>query len=187
MIPLFHMNGLMQFMCVAPKVGATTLVYPRFDLGVALESWSKYKSKTIGLVPPIAVVLAKSDLSKYDLSAVESIGCGAAPLGGEIEDILYEKFKVPVRQGYGCTELTCAALLYRHDTPYKRGSVGMPLPNLEIKVVDPETKQPVGFNQEGELWVKGPNRSLGYINNPEATKGSFTEDGFYMTGRQDLL
>ncbi|KAI9030493.1 phenylacetyl-CoA ligase [Hyaloraphidium curvatum] len=181
-LPLFHMNGLMQFLCMAPKMGATTVVYPRFDLKIALEAWSKYKTKTISLVPPLAVVLAKTDLSGYDLSAVEGIGCGAAPLGGEVEDILIEKFGVPVKQGYGCSEGTCGALLYRHNTPYKRGSVGVPLPNLEVKVVDPETLEPVGYNKEGELWIRGPNVALGYVNNPEATRGSWTEDGFYKTG-----
>lgn len=73
-------------------------------------------------------------------------------------------------------------MLYRYDTPYKPGSVGRPLPNLEVKVVDPETGKLAGVGKEGELWFKGPNVALGYINNPEATKGSFDSEGFYHTG-----
>ncbi|KAJ3327213.1 hypothetical protein HDU93_002089 [Gonapodya sp. JEL0774] len=173
----------MQFLCVAPKVGATTVVFPRFDIGQALAAWAKYKVSNIAVVPPIANVIAKHPIvDKFDLSALETIGCGAAPLGGEVEDMLAKRFNVVVQQGYGCTEGTCAATLYRHDTPYHRGSVGTPLPNMEIKVVDPDTGKLVGFNKEGELWFKGPNVCKGYINNPEATKGSFTDDGFYKTG-----
>lgn len=137
----------MQFLCVGPKVGATIAVFPRFDLTQALQAWSKYKSKSIGLVPPIAVVLAKTDLSGYDLSSVESVGCGAAPLGGEVEgafsrgrvgfkaltfsgkDILSKKFNCEIKQGYGCTGMSQRRALlkcYSKPSRFVRGNLRRP-------------------------------------------------------------
>lgn len=134
------------------------------------------------MVPPIANMLAKTDLSKYDLSNVSRIICGGAPLGPEVEAAIFETFKIPIRQAFGATETTCNALNNTWDS-YEPGSVGMPLPNTEVKVVDPTSGEPVGFGKEGELWIKGPQVAvLGYQNNPEATRNAFTSDGWLKTG-----
>ncbi|KAI9022692.1 hypothetical protein DFJ74DRAFT_101562 [Hyaloraphidium curvatum] len=181
-IPLAHMAGLMSFMLMAPRIGACVAIYPRFDVALALDAWSKYRSRYLNLVPPIAVQLAKADSSGYDFSAVESIMCGSAPLGPELERAMEDKFGAPVKQGWGMTETTCAGLIYKAGERQRPGAVGQPLPNMEVKVVDPETGRPVGFGNEGELLVKGPNIFLGYHGNEQATREAFDADGFFRTG-----
>lgn len=107
--------------------------------------------------------------------------CGSAPLGPELEAVITSKFNnVGVTQGYGCTlfslfllpstffsnansilvfvpgtECTCAGTIYPKGRKSIPGAVGTPIPNMEVKVVDPETGELSGFNKEGELWLKG--------------------------------
>lgn len=136
------------------------------------------------LVPPIAVVLSKQDLSKYDFSAMRLVECGSAPLGVEVEAIMHEKLGVPIKQVYGGSEVSCTFTAYWYDMEYKPGGVGLPLPNCEIKLVDPDTGALVGPDQPGEAWLKSPSVALGYFGLPEATKESFV-DGWFRSG--DIL
>ncbi len=99
---------------------------------------------------------------------------GGAPLSSEIADT-FEALGITVINGYGITE--CAPVLSANrEKQTKRGSVGMPLPNLRIKIKDPDE------NGEGEICAKGPNVMLGYYKDPEATAEVFDEDGYFRTG-----
>lgn len=135
-------------------------------------------------MPPIVTFLAKHpSVDDYDLSSVTTIISGAAPLGLELTNAVWKRLpKVAVvGQGYGLTETSPAVMLCpREDcTP---GAVGVMLPNIEGKVVDVQTGQPLGPNQNGEVCVRGPVVMKGYLNNPKATEECITPDGWFHTG-----
>jgi len=134
-------------------------------------------------VPPVVLQLAKNPIvDKYDLSSIKMMNSGAAPLTHEIVDALYTSRKLKVKQGYGLSETSPTT----HTQPWEDwqktvGSVGRLLPNQTAMYMSPEGNE-VPAGQTGELWVKGPNVFLGYLNNPEGTKHALTEDGYFKTG-----
>jgi acyl-CoA synthetase (AMP-forming)/AMP-acid ligase II len=119
-----------------------------------------------------------------DFPHLRDIFSGAAPLGPELTDELKQKFpNVCVRQGYGMTELSPVATVDKQHS--KPGSVGYLVPNMEAKVVDPETgveAQPGAADATGELWLRGPNVMKGYLGNEKATRETIDSDGFLHTG-----
>lgn len=126
----------------------------------------------------------KADFHKLDLCVV-----GAEKLPQPLANEFHEKIGIWPIEGYGCTELSPIAAVnvpdHRCDLVEQRGtklgSVGRPLPNVTTRVVDPETGEPRGVNQEGLVWIKGPNVMAGYLNQPEKT-ASVIRDGWYNTG-----
>ncbi len=135
------------------------------------------------VVPPVILQLGKSPIvSKYDLSSLRMLNSGAAPLTKDLVDAVYSRLKVPIKQGYGLSETSPTT----HTQPWGDwnetiGSVGKLLPNLTAKYMSSDERElPIG--ETGELWIKGPNIFLGYLNNPEGTKHALTEDGYFKTG-----
>ncbi|KAM9978399.1 hypothetical protein ACTFIY_012164 [Dictyostelium cf. discoideum] len=111
------------------------------------------------------------------------MGCGAAPLGPEIEDLIKERFKgrLLIKQSYGATELSPSCLVTPNGL-VKSGSSGILIPNLLAKIVSPETGENLGIGEKGEICIKGPNVMLGYYNNENATNEVIDKDGFLKTG-----
>ena len=117
----------------------------------------------------------------YDLTSLELVMSGAAPLGAELTAEASDRIDCEIVQGYGMTELSPVS----HMTPpgqYRPGSVGVTVPNSECRIVDPETGQDKGLGEEGELWVRGPMVMAGYLNNPEATAETIDSEGWLHTG-----
>lgn len=128
-------------------------------------------------------MLGKSPIvSNYDLSSIRMLNSGAAPLTRDLVDAVYQRLKIPIKQGYGLSETSPTT----HTQPWEEwnttiGSVGRLLPNQVAKYMDPEEKE-VPAGQTGELWIKGPNIFKGYLNNVEGTKNALTDDGYFKTG-----
>jgi len=143
-----------------------------------------YKITLLPIVPPIALALAKHPVvDNYDLSHVEVIFSGAAPLGAEVSRACAERLGCIIRQGYGMTETSPVT----HASPIepdqiKLGSVGQCAPNTECRLVDLESGAELGPQQEGEIHVRGPQIMKGYLNRPEATAQTITADGWLRTG-----
>jgi len=135
-------------------------------------------------VPPIVLQLARNPLVETrDLSSLKMIFSGAAPLGPELSRECMQRIGCSIRQGYGMTETSPVT----HSSPadpskMKLGSVGPPAPNTECKLVDPGTGSELGPNQEGEVWVRGPQIMKGYLNNAEATARTIDADRWLHTG-----
>ncbi|MCA9981232.1 MAG: AMP-binding protein, partial [Anaerolineales bacterium] len=164
--------------------GATIVSVPRFDPPQFLELIQKHKITRMNLVPPIVLFLAKHPLvDNYDLSSLIEMTSGAAPLSAELANAVSARLGANVCQGYGMTEMS-PVTHYNPNKPekVKRGAVGPAIPNVEVMIVDVETEAPLGRNQNGELWMRGPNRMKGYLNNPDATAGTITADGWLRTG-----
>ncbi|WP_214405955.1 AMP-binding protein [Pseudonocardia lacus] len=183
-LPFFHIYGMTVMMNNGLSKRATVVTLPRFDLTDFLRVIAEQKVSYVYIAPPIAVALAKHPaVDQYDLSSIEIIFSGAAPLDAELGHAVAKRLGTRVRQGYGMTELSPVSHSMREeDDDADLNSVGVALPNIECKLVDPETGEEVGPDGRGELWVKGPNVMSGYLNNPEATAITLDADGYLHTG-----
>jgi len=181
-LPFFHIYGMQVLMNTGLRAGATIVTMPRFDLEQFLQLHQEHHITRSFVAPPIVVALAKHPLvDDYDLSSVEQIFSGAAPLSAELATEAGARLGCEVVQGYGMTELSPVT----HLTPpggYKPGSVGVTVPNTELQIIDPATGESLGIDADGEVWVRGPQVMKGYLNNPEATSSTVDDDGWLHTG-----
>jgi len=183
-MPLFHVYGLTVIMGISIATGSAMVLIPRFDLEHVLLAIQRHRPRSFAGAPRIYVAAANApDLARYDLRSVEVFGSGSAPLPVEVQT----KFEQlagggRVLEGYGLTE----AAPVTHTTPRrgqrKLGSIGVPIPDVDAKIVDLETGTrdlPVG--ETGELVVRGPNLMDGYYQRPEETALAL-RDGWLYTG-----
>jgi len=183
-LPYFHIYGMVVIMCYGLANGATIVSMPKFDLEEFLGILQKYEVTTAPLVPPIVLAMAKHPLiDKFNLSSISLMFCGAAPLGAALAEEASKRIGCPLAQGYGMTEASPVT----HLTPYtegrgKAGSAGMVVPNTEVKIVDLASGKELGPNEEGELFMRGPQIMKGYLNHPEVTAESIDADGWYRSG-----
>ncbi|KAI9734455.1 MAG: hypothetical protein M1818_006844 [Claussenomyces sp. TS43310] len=182
-LPFFHIYGLTCLVHHAIAQGFELVVMARFDLAKFCSHIQDYKITYSYVVPPVILLLGKSPIvDKYDLSSLRMLSSGAAPLTGDLVTAVYERLKIPIKQGYGLSETSPTT----HNQPWEdwrnsMGSVGRLLPNQTAKYMDAHDQE-VSPGQTGELWVKGPNIFQGYLNNPEGTKNALTDDEYFKTG-----
>jgi acyl-CoA synthetase (AMP-forming)/AMP-acid ligase II len=183
-LPFFHIYGMTVMMNQGIHARATVVTMPKFDLVEFLRIISEYQVQRIYIAPPVAVALAKHPIvDSYDLSCIDVIFSGAAPLDAELGHAMGKRLGCTVLQGYGMTELSPVSHCMPDDRPdIDLNSSGFALPNIVCKLVDPETGEEVGPGGRGELWVKGPNVMSGYLNNPEATAITLDDEGYLHTG-----
>ncbi|KAG6014089.1 hypothetical protein E4U54_005861 [Claviceps lovelessii] len=185
-LPFFHASGLLIYCIINLKRSCTTVIMRKFNLRLLLATIQRFRVTYLFIAPPVAVMLAKSDLlAQHDLSSVKFLFCGAAPLKPELSKRLEGIFrggKARTRQGWGMTEATMAVTLFAPDEfdPLHRG-VGYLVPNMEMKIIG-DNGQSLGYNEEGEALIRGPNIFRGYYKNPGATRQAHSEDGWLKTG-----
>lgn len=183
-LPFYHIYGMVVVMSLMLRVGGTIVTMPRFELEDFLKIMQDYRISRACLVPPIILALAKHPLvEKYDLSNLQQIFSGAAPLGADLQSAAAQRLGCTVVQGYGLTETSPVT----HATPndpakVKVGAVGPALPNTEVRIVDIGTRQDLAAGQEGEIWIRGPQVMKGYLNNPGATANMLDSEGWLHTG-----
>lgn len=183
-LPLYHAYGQTYFTANLPHLGVPVYVMPGFDFARMLAHIERFRITTLPVVPPIVVMLAKHPLArKHDLSSLEHIGSGAAPLAREVCDEverLLPRRDVTVRQGWGMTEVTCTAMAWDPTTAV-RGSagVGEVYPNCRARLValDGSGRGVERAGERGELWVAGPTLMRRYWRRPEATAETIVTDG----------
>ncbi len=181
-LPFFHIYGMEVLMNVVLASGCTAVTLPRFDLPAVLKLIETHRMRHLYIVPPVVLALAKHPLvDQYDLSSLDLIVSGAAPLGPDLTRACAHRLGCEVAQGYGMTELSPVSHMSR-ELGSPPGSSGELVPNTEARVVDPETGRDVAPGAEGEIWVRGPQVMLGYLNNPEATARTLDADGWLRTG-----
>jgi acyl-CoA synthetase (AMP-forming)/AMP-acid ligase II len=183
-IPFFHMAGQAVGMNKVLRAGATVVTMPRFDVEEFLALIQRFRATAVLGAPPIVLALAKHPLvDRYDLSSLEKVVSGSAPLSAQLQTACAERLGRFVGQAYGLTETGLIISASPHDgRPARPGSAGMLVPNTEARVVEPTTGADVPAGEVGELWVRGPQLMTGYLGNPEATAEVLDADGWLHTG-----
>jgi acyl-CoA synthetase (AMP-forming)/AMP-acid ligase II len=180
--PFFHAIGQNLILPCSLRVGATVVTMPRFDFAGFLELVQRYRATSTVVVPPIMLALAGHPLvDDYDLSSLRFLGCGAAPLGAEVEQRCADRLGCQVGQGFGMTEGVATFAIAPLDAP-RRGSAGRLLGGTQARIVDPDGGGDLGPGRTGELWLRGPQVMRGYRNHPEATARTIDPDGWLRTG-----
>jgi acyl-CoA synthetase (AMP-forming)/AMP-acid ligase II len=183
-LPFFHIYGLVVLMNFPLFRGATVVTMPRFDLAEFLRTIQDYRIARAWVVPPIVLAMAKHPLvDEYDMSSLEYVNSGAAPLSAELEVACGKRLGCHMQQGYGLTE-TSPTTHWVTDklADTMPGSIGPALPNTECRILDVATEQDVPAGEPGELCIRGPQVMKGYLNNPEATAHAIDPDGWFHTG-----
>ncbi|KAL2850620.1 hypothetical protein BJY01DRAFT_261525, partial [Aspergillus pseudoustus] len=184
--PYCHIYGLSAVVFCGMWTGGTFLGLPSFDLETFCRKSSEIQATDMHLVPPVALLLTTSEIArKHDVPSVERIVIAAAPLKEALQRELKKRFpKASICQGYGLTECSPGVSHQIDDTSSGPGTVGKLVAGTEARLVDPTTCRDVAPGEEGELWIRGPQVMMGYVNNPEATAATFSE-GWLRTG--DIL
>jgi acyl-CoA synthetase (AMP-forming)/AMP-acid ligase II len=183
-LPFFHIYGMVVIMNLGLYEGATIVTMPRFDLEQCLELLQKHRITFAPVVPPVMLALAKNPIvGRFDLSHLTTLLSGAAPLREELGAAVAARLGCRIIQGYGMTETSPVThIVRRRSAQIKFESVGPPVPNTDVKVVDVATGAALGPNQEGEIRVRGPQVMKGYLNHDEATRATIDADGWLGTG-----
>lgn len=180
-LPMYHAMGQTYFVCNMPRLGQPVYIMPGFDFVQVLEYVQRYRITTLACVPPVVVALAKHPIVReYDLSSIELVGSGAAPLSAEIgEEVakLWPPGSVTVRQGWGMTEVTCTCTNWDPNANVTSLAVGEMMPNCAARLMRVDGEGEITqANETGELWVTGPTMMRGYWKKPEATAGTVHVD-----------
>jgi acyl-[acyl-carrier-protein]-phospholipid O-acyltransferase / long-chain-fatty-acid--[acyl-carrier-protein] ligase len=188
-LPFFHSFGFTATLCLPAAVGAGVVYHPNpLDSRVIGALINKY-AVTMLLATPTFLNTYLRRCTPEEFGSLRFVMAGAEKLPERIAVAFEDHFGIRPLEGYGCTEcspvVTVNTIDFRaasfRQVGAKRGSIGHPLPGITVKIVDPETHQPLGTDQPGLLFVRGPNIMRGYLNRPEKT-AEVLRDGWYNTG-----
>ncbi|WP_298815351.1 acyl-CoA synthetase [Chloroflexus sp.] len=182
MLPLFHVHGLGVGVHGTIRSGASLELHPRFDAEVALQRMTDPAITLFFGVPTMyGRLIEAARRSGAPAHHMRLFVSGSAPLSPQTFAEFAALFGQPILERYGMTE-TGMNLTNPYDGERRPGSVGMPFPGQEARIVDRETRQPLPPEQVGEIQVRGPHLFRGYWRNPSATADAFTADGWFNTG-----
>jgi fatty-acyl-CoA synthase len=181
--PLFHIGGLNVTTLLTLQKGGQIVLMPTFDPGRALALIAEYRITTMFGVPAMFLFMGQlPEFASADLSSVRFLICGGAPVPETLIK-LYGERDIPFAQGYGLTETAPLALVLRTDeVGVKIGAAGhQVLPLSDVRLVDADN-DPVPAGERGEICVRGPQVTVGYWRNPEATAAVIDSEGWFHTG-----
>jgi acyl-[acyl-carrier-protein]-phospholipid O-acyltransferase/long-chain-fatty-acid--[acyl-carrier-protein] ligase len=188
-LPLFHSFGFTGTLCLPAATGIGVVFHPNpLDSRVIGALIRTYKV-TMLLATPTFLNAYTRRCEPEDFGSLRFVMAGAEKLPERISQAFEDHFGIRPLEGYGSTECSPVVTVNRADfraaafrqVGAKRGTIGHPLPGITVKIVDPETHQPLGVDQPGLLLVRGPNVMRGYLNRPEKT-AEVLRDGWYNTG-----
>ncbi|KAF9191678.1 putative fatty-acid--CoA ligase FadD10 [Haplosporangium sp. Z 27] len=182
-LPMYHIYGIQLHLLSGIHNVVTSVVMEKFTPQDFLKTIQEHRIVSLNLVPPQILMLVKAPfVDQYDLSSIRYIISGAAPCSRELSLALVKKFPhISFRQGYGMSEMSPVS----HVGDYANtvhGSIGQVVPNLQVRLVDPDTGKDVVKGERGEIWVRGLNIMKGYRNNVKATKDTIDPEGWLHTG-----
>jgi acyl-[acyl-carrier-protein]-phospholipid O-acyltransferase/long-chain-fatty-acid--[acyl-carrier-protein] ligase len=193
-LPFFHSFGFTGTLCLPAATGIGVVFHPNpLDSRVIGALVNKY-AVTMLLATPTFLNAYTRRCEPEQFGSLRFVMAGAEKLPERISQAFEDRFGIRPLEGYGCTECSPAVTVNTIDfraasfrqVGAKRGSIGHPLPGMTVKIIDPETLQPLPVNQPGLLLVRGPNVMQGYLNQPEKT-AAVLQDGWYNTGDIAML
>jgi long-chain acyl-CoA synthetase len=184
-IPLHHVYGLNVVLLLTLRAGGSVVLVERFDPASALETIANHGVTVVAGVPAMwrdwLALPGPSDA----FAGVRLAISGAAALGAPVAAAFRERFGLTIHEGYGLTEaspaVTSSVPPPGAGTAVKDGSIGVPLPGVELRLVDADGQDTLA-GDPGEIWVRGPNVFAGYWGDPEATRAALSDDGWLRTG-----
>ncbi|NQX10065.1 AMP-binding protein [Microbacteriaceae bacterium VKM Ac-2855] len=183
-LPMFHAYGLTLCLTFAMSMGARLVLFPKFDPDLVLKVVRKRPATFLPAVPPIAERLATRARERgISLAGIEIAISGAMSLSASVVEPWEEQTGGYLVEGYGLSE-TSPVLMANPVSPARRpGTVGLPLPGTDVRIVDPENPDvDAAPGEPGELVVRGPQVFRGYHKKPAETAATFTSDGWFRTG-----
>jgi long-chain acyl-CoA synthetase len=183
-LPLFHAYGLTLCLTFAMSMGSRLVLFPRFDPDLVLDVVKKRPATFLPAVPPIYERLVQAaEKRTVSLSGIEIAISGAMSLPQSIVELWESKTGGYLVEGYGLSECSPVLMANPVGATRKEGTVGLPLPSTEVRVVDPgDPGTDRAFGEEGELLARGPQVFSGYWRKPDETAAVFTADGWFRTG-----
>lgn len=179
-LPLAHIYGFTMANTLFLR-GGSMVILPRFEVRAVCEAIEKYKVERFSAVPAMIYALTTApEASEYDLSTLEAVGSGSAPLPVSLFDAFKQRFGADIYEGYGLSEAAPTVSAHRRGEPIKAGSVGRAFPGVDLRIAD-EQGNPLPTGEIGELLVRGENITPGYFRNEEATKATL-RNGWLHTG-----
>ncbi len=187
-LPMFHSFAWTGNVLLSIALKTKLIVWPAIAPAKPwLQMMGSHGVSLFAAVPQVYAVLAKEAqglkgliLKWWFFRRVRMCLSGAAPLSPTVADAFENAFGVPILEGYGLTETSPVATVNALEAR-RRASVGKPIRDVRVKIVD-DAEKPLGPDQEGEICISGPNIMKGYFNLPEATRDSFTRDGWFKSG-----
>lgn len=181
-LPQFHSFGLTVLTLLPPIVGARAVYTTRFNPAKLLKLIREHRPTAFIAIPSMYNALLHSKNAEADdFKSFRFLVSGGEPLPQAVFDGFRERFNVTLNEGYGLTE-TAPVSNWCRPHEFRRGSVGRPLPDLDQRIVDSETRSVLPPNTDGEVRMKGPNVMQGYFNLPEETAKAFDSEGYFRTG-----
>jgi long-chain acyl-CoA synthetase len=176
-LPMFHCFGQNAIMNALYTAGGTLVLHERFVPDAFVAAVAEHRITILYAVPTMYILFLA--MSRPDFSSVRLCFSAAATLPGDVEARWQATHGHWIQQGYGLTE-TSPFASYNHELAFRRGSVGTPIENVEMKIVDLEDRE-VADGELGEIVIKGPNVMKGYFGDPAATAAAI-RDGWFHSG-----
>ncbi len=182
-LPFFHVYGMTVAMNEAIQLAATIIMLPRFNVDDALEAINLYQPTRFPGVPTMYMaIMNHPQVNRYNISSIRVCSSGSAPMPVEAQRRFEELTGAKVSEGYGLTEASPVTHANPFNGKRKIGSIGLPRPDVDAKIVDLETgEKDLPPGEVGELCIKGPQVMKGYWNRPEETRKTL-RDGWLYTG-----
>ena len=181
-IPLFHIYGLTVAFLLAIAEGGTIVLQLRPEAAELLRLIHRYHPTQLPAVPALyAALLAQPRLGRYRLGSIRYCVSGSAALPPDVQQRFEKVTGGSLVEGYGLSEASPVTHVNPVEGERRLGSIGLPVPDTDHRVVAPDGREPLGVGEIGELEVRGPQVMLGYYQQPEETRGVL-EDGWLRTG-----
>jgi acyl-[acyl-carrier-protein]-phospholipid O-acyltransferase / long-chain-fatty-acid--[acyl-carrier-protein] ligase len=188
-LPFFHSFGFTITLCLPAVLGVAAVYHPSpLDLAAVSELVRDYRV-TFLLATPTFLQAYMRRCSPEDFGSLQFVVAGAEKLPERLALAFEERFGIRPLEGYGATECSPVVAVNARDSRApdflqvgaKRGCIGHPLPGVSVRIVNPETREPLPAGTPGLLLVRGPNVMQGYLGKPEKT-AEVVQDGWYVTG-----
>jgi long-chain acyl-CoA synthetase len=177
-LPMFHCFGQNFILNALVTAGGLLVLHERFVPAEFVAALTRHRITLLYAVPTMYILFLSQDKG-LDVGSLRLCFSAAATLPLDVERRWHERYGHWIHQGYGLTECSPFAS-YNHDVAFRPGSVGTPIENVEMKIVDPAGEE-VADGELGEILIKGPNVMKGYFGNPAATAEAI-HDGWLHSG-----
>ncbi|MEO1204734.1 MAG: malonyl-CoA synthase [Pseudomonadota bacterium] len=179
-LPVFHTHGLFVATHTLFVAGGSMIFQPRFDADALMDALPR-ATTMMGVPTFYTRLLSEPDFNRERVKNMRLFVSGSAPLSAQTHKDFEARTGHAIIERYGMTE-TSMNTSNPYDKDRKAGTVGMPLPGVEVRVCDPESGEELSTGETGVIEIRGPNVFQGYWRMPEKTKSEFRDDGFFISG-----